>query len=220
MAVAVSPMLNHGTNLYVTDSDVLIGTEGEAIHGHTEHPHVSGFVGKTKEEIERDIIVPILESENLADTFREKREGFVGWRAASAEARVAEAVSMGLDTTALIASEDALDEQLRNIFSGWVELLGEPAVRALLGGLDLKKIVRKSTLPHSEIWPDHSWLYLANRFASHELCLIGVLHHVASGVGRRENIETLAGWSFLYIQEAYWEAGYSGQDAGRLELAT
>ena len=94
MAGAVLPMLNDGTNLYVTDRDARIGTEGEAILEHTEYPRVSGFVGKTREEIDRDIVVPILESENLADTFREKREDFVGWRGLLAEARVAEAFSI------------------------------------------------------------------------------------------------------------------------------
>ena len=117
MAGAVLLMLNDGTYFYVTDRDVLIGTDGEAVHGHTEYPRVSGFVGKTTEEIGRDIILPILESDNLAETFREKREEFVSWRGLLAETRVAEAFSMGLDTTALVALEDALDEQLRNILA-------------------------------------------------------------------------------------------------------
>ena len=117
MAGAVLPMLNDGTNIYVTDRDARIGTDGKAIRGHTEYPHVAGFVGKTREEIDRDFVVPILESENLAETFREKREEFVGWRGLSAETRVAEAFSMGLDTTAVMALEDALDEQLLKLVS-------------------------------------------------------------------------------------------------------
>ena len=94
--------------------------------------------------------------------------------------------------------------------------LGEPATKALLGAIDLKKVVRGGTMPHFEVWPEDSRNQIGHLFASSELCVIGVLHHLATGIGRAENVQTLADWSFAYIERAYEEAGRNGPFTFRL----
>ena len=50
-----------------------------------------------------------------------------------------------------------------------------------------------------------------------ELCLAAILGYLATGVGRRGNVKTLTAWGFQYSLDAYWDAGYYGQDYVKLE---
>ena len=112
--------------------------------------------------------------------------------------------------------ENQLHEDMQRIFSLSANQLGQPTLRTLLAGLDLKKIVRESSMPHSNAWPQQSWEDISRFLASSELCLIGVLHHLSTGIGRPDNVRALANWSFKYAEYAYWETGYNGRDATKL----
>ena len=183
MAVSAAPILNHGASSYISGSERL---------------------AKDKARIEREIIVPILESKDLVTTFLEKWTAFKEWRNSIAKAHFSDARSA---PGVLLQQEDTLDEELRRIFADAFERLGQVSVTPLLSGLQLRKIVRMSLLPHSDEWPECSWKGIAGRMTSNELCLVCILHHLATEAGQMSNVHTLAAWSFMYAQEAYFEAG-------------
>ena len=168
------------------------------------------MLASKKADIDRNVLVPILESDDIFSTFAEKRTEYKDWRSAWVSALTDQAKAKGVDIESVLAMQDSQDDHLKQIFAGSHERLGEPAVRALVGAVSLNKIVRNATMPHSDGWPEESWHHIAHLFASSELCMVGVLHHLATGIGRNENVQTLADWSFIYADDAYGEAGYYG----------
>ena len=192
-----------------------LATSGPAVYAPVEEPRIEmgsalDKLASQKESIDKNVVVPILESDDLYATFADKRETYRNWRNAWVAAVAAEADADDVDLSTVMESQDAQDDNLKgNIFRS-MAMLGEPATNALLGSIDLKKIVRGGTIPHFENWPEDSWNLIAHHFASSELCMIGVLHHLNTGIGRTENVRTLADWSFAYIERAYDEAGRNG----------
>ena len=171
------------------------------------------LLAKNKATIDRDVLVPILESADIYTTFADKRSEYKDWRHAWVTAIADETPANDANIKAAMEKQDDQDDNLKSIFTRSRDNLSDSAVSALLGALSLKKIVRNSTMPHAEEWPEESWQRLTHLFASSELCMIGVLHHLATGIGRNENVQTLADWSFLYAEDAYNEAGYFGKVA-------
>ena len=205
-----------GTDLYAPAIEASVEFDSAA-HLRPEQHSDLGLLASKKEDIDRNVLVPILESEDIFATFADKRTQYKDWRSAWVSALAGEARAKDVDIESVMAMQDAQDDHLTKIFTGSQERLGEPAVRALVGAVSLKKIVRNATMPHSEGWSEESWHYIAHLFASSEICMIGVLHHLATGIGRNENVQTLADWSFIYAENAYSEAGYYGPDATSLE---
>ena len=163
-----------------------------------------------KGSIDRNVVVPILESTNLYPTFEDKREEYKSWRNAWVSAIADEAVVNDIDLLTVMETQDVQDEQVKSIVMRSSAKLGESATKALLGAMDLKKVVRGGAMPHFEDWPEDSWNQIGHLFASSELCVIGVLHHLETGIGQTENVQPLADWSFAYIERAYEEAGRNG----------
>ena len=198
-----------------------LASSGPSVYAPTEESRtntgsaLNQFVSQ-KESIDRNVVVPILESDDLYTTFAAKREIYKNWRNAWVSAIAEEADANGIALSTVMESQDAQDERLKSTFTGSSGKLGEPATKALLGSIDLKRIVRGGTMPHFENWPEDSWGLIAHHFASSELCVIGVLHHLNTGMGRTENVQTLAEWSFAYIERAYGEAGRNGPFIHRL----
>ena len=198
-----------------------LATSGPAVYALVEEPGIElgsalNWLAGQKESIDRNVVVPILESANLNSTFADKREEYKGWRNAWVSALAEEAAVNDIDLSTVMESQDVQDEQLKSTFIRSSAKLGEPATKALLGAMDLKKVVRGGTMPHFEDWPEDSWNQIGHLFASSELCVIGVLHHLATGIGRTENVQTLADWSFAYVERAYGEAGRNGPFIFRL----
>ena len=154
-------------------------------------------------KVRRQVIAPILESQDLLHTFEEKREEYSKWRDSLPSAEG--------DLETLLAQEDRKDDALIAAFNDHRELLGDANIKATLESVRLRKIVRRSTIPYRETWPQESWHQIAHLMTSSELCNAGILEHLATGVGRKDNIETLARWGFQYALDAYWDAGYYGQ---------
>ena len=94
----------------------------------------------------RQVIAPILESQDLLHTFEEKREEYSKWLGSLPSAEG--------DLETLLAQEDRKDDALIAAFSDHRELLGDAAVKAAMENIRLRKIVRRSTLPHRETWPE------------------------------------------------------------------
>ena len=198
-----------------------LATSGPAVYAPVDEPGMDmgsalNQLASRKESIDRDVVAPILESNDLYTTFADKRETYKNWRNAWVAAVAAEAAADGADLSTVMESQDAQDEQLKSTFIKAQVKLGEPATKALLGAIDLKKIVRGGAMPHFEDWPEDSCNRIGHLFASSELCVIGVLHYLATGIGRTENVQTLADWSFAYIESAYGEAGRNGPFIYRL----
>ena len=52
---------------------------------------------------------------------------------------------------------------------------------------------------------------------SSDLCHAGILEHLATGAGRKENVDILARRAFQYLLEAYWDADFYGQNSTKVE---
>ena len=155
------------------------------------------------------VIAPIMEAEDMARVFVEMRRNYRDWTRSHPW--------RGGDLESVMSLEDRRDDALVSALGGHLEGLGERTLRAVLGGIDLKKIVRRSTLPYSETWPEESWHRISNLLADNELCNLAIIHHLATGEGCRGRIGTLAAWGFQYALDAYWDAGYYGQHSTKLE---
>ena len=103
------------------------------------------------------------------------------------------------------------------MFNAHRSALGDRVIKASLESVRLRRIVRKSVIPHRETWPEESWHQIAHLMTSSELCLAGIVEYLATGAGRRANVETLARWGFENALEAYHDAGYYGQNSTKLE---
>ena len=200
MTLAAEPILNHGPNVYA-------GWTEPAAPASRQEDRAS-----YNRRILGEILSPILNSDDISMAFQEKWPAFRQWRDTVAEAL---ATDTPQDLSAVLQREDAAEEKFRGVFDKASENLGQ-AIKPLLWGIRLRKIVRESVLPHLDSWPEDSYGIITRQMALNELCLAGVLYHLVAGAGREVNAHTLAVWSFKSVQEAYFEAGYNGK--GRIPL--
>jgi hypothetical protein len=170
--------------------------------------------------VDQYFLIPILESEDMASTFRQMRNAYGEWRDSVAYDSVSdEGIGEKFDQNleALLDAEDQLIDLWRTGFQTAAGILEPEDVKAILGALDLRQIVSHSTWPYIRSWPEESWEYIEQRMVSHELCMLSVTHHVGTGIGQKSNIRKLVVWSFKFVEEAYYEAGRNGRSAGPLE---
>ena len=170
--------------------------------------------------IDRDFLIPILESRNVAHTFRQMSEAYGDWRHSVINSGLShQEPQSGVDdqVSTLVAAEDELIDTWRQGFRLAAHTLELGVVKALGGALDLRQIASHSTWPHIADWPVQSWDYIERRMISHELCMLCVSHHVTTRTGLRPNVQKLAIWGFKCVKEAYYEAGRNGKSAGPLE---
>ena len=170
--------------------------------------------------IDQHVLIPILESRDVAHTFRQMRETYGQWRHSHSDSSPAHQQpdsELHDEISTLVATEDELIDTWREGFQLAARSLDRKVVKALLGALDLRQIVSHSTWPHIMAWPEDSWDYIEQRMISHELCMLCVSHHVGTRVGLKPNVQKLAVWGFKFMEEAYYEAGRSGKSAGPLE---
>lgn len=198
MTLPAAPILNHGPAVYQ-------GWTKPA----TPTPQWEKLAGDQR-RITNEVLSPILNSENITPTFLAKWPAFQQWRNAIADALAAD---LPQDLDAVLRQEDAAEAKLLGIFNQSPDRLGK-AIKPLQSGLQLRKIIRKSVLPHLESWPADSYGIIAKQLALNELCQACILHRLATGAGREANAYNLAAWSFLYAQDAYFEAGVGAGDLG------
>jgi hypothetical protein len=206
MTLIAAPILGNEPKAYILDSE----------RRHTTAPRLEETAGYVQ-RICTEIIIPILESEEPAAILLEKWIAFKELRDGAVKARLGNSDPCLED---LLRGEDDLEAQLRGILADASEKFGEGWIRPILGGLQLRKIVREIVLPHIESWPEDSREIIADRMALNELCMGCVLYHLGTDVGRETNAQTLAVWSYHYADYAYAEAGISGKDyvpEGRLD---
>ena len=201
MSRPVEMMLARWPLLYPGSTGDCQGCTGDDGQGEDHAAEVARVRGK--------VIAPILEAEDMAHVFAETRRNYRDWTRSHP--------GPGGDLESVMSLEDRRDDALVSALGGHLEGLGERTLRAVLGGIDLKKIVRRSTLPYSETWPEESWHRISNLLADNELCNLAIIHHLATGEGCRGRIGTLAAWGFQYALDAYWDAGYYGQHSTKLE---
>ena len=121
------------------------------------------------------------------------------------------------DVEAVLTNEDRLYDALTATFGVHSEELGESITKAVMEGIRLRRVVRRSIVPQRETWPEESWERIGHLMTNSELCLAGILEYLATEEGSRANVETLARWAFENALEAYWDAGYYGRDNVKLE---
>ena len=195
MTLPAAPILNHGPTVYTGWTKPAAPT-----------PQWEELAGD-KRRIADEILSPILNSDDITPAFQAKWPAFQQWRNAIADALAAD-TPQGLD--AMLRQEDAAEEKLLGAFNLASEKLGQ-AIKPVLSGIQLRKIIRQSVLPHLESWPENSYGIIAKRLTQNELCVACVLHHLATGAGQKTNVSTLSIWGFIYAQKAYFEAGYNGK---------
>ena len=159
--------------------------------------------------IREAVVAPLLDSGDIAQTFEESREAYKLWK-------VSHSGENG-DLGTLLAQQDGLDDVLATMFNDHRELLGDTTVKASLESVRLRRIVRRSVIPYRETWPQESWEKIAHLMSSSELCVAGIMEYLTTGRGSRNNVETLARWGFQYALDAYWDAGFYGQNSTNLE---
>ena len=114
-------------------------------------------------------------------------------------------------TEALLAHENWLDDALAAAFEEHRRTLGERTAKAVLESVKLRRITRGSAR-HRDNWPEEAWERNGHLMAVSELCLAGILEYLATGLGSRDNVETLARRAFENALDAYWDAGRYAQD--------
>ena len=154
-------------------------------------------------------VAPLPQSQDLTATFTEIRDAYQEWK----ESLTTETA----DLEETLAHEDRLGDRLATIMEEHQDELGERAVRAIRGTIDLRNIVRWSVIPYEETWPEESWPRIGQLMNDSELCLAAILEYLATGKGLQSHVEPLASWSFQYALEAYGDAGSYGQNWTRLE---
>ena len=161
------------------------------------------------DRIRGTIVAPLPQSQDLAATFIELREAYREWK----ESLTTETA----DLEETLADEDRLGDRLAAIMEEHQDELGERAVRAIRGTIDLRSIVRLSVIPYEETWPEESWPRIGRLMNDSELCLAAILEYLATGAGLQRNVVSLASWGFNYVLEAYGDAGRYSQKWTRLE---
>ena len=74
------------------------------------------------------------------------------------------------DPESVMSLEGRKDDALVSALGGHVEDMGDRTLMATSAGIGLRKIVRHSTLPYNETWPQDSWERKAHLLAENELC--------------------------------------------------
>ena len=171
-----------------------------------------GFAGESVDRVQlilSEVIVPILKAVDLAGELTGRWEKFKEFRDELVQFPLGDGEFWAED---ILRREDGIDAQLRAIFEGSSGEFSKGYIRPVLGGLQLRRVVRETVLPEVETWPDDSLEKIGGRMVLNELCLACVLHHLAAGVGSIANAKFLAGWSYYYAEYAYAEAGFSGKN--------
>ena len=159
--------------------------------------------------VSSEIIAPVLEAGDLVQIFVEKREIYRNWTPFLS--------GTGGDLESVISLEERKDYAIATALDGYFDELGERILRATREGIRLRGIVRRSTLPYMETWPEESWYQIGRLLADNELCNLAIIHFLITGEGKGRHLGTLAAWGFQYALDAYHDAGENGQDWVRLE---
>ena len=159
--------------------------------------------------VRSEIIAPVLEAEDLVQVFVEKREVYRSWTPSLP--------GTGGDLESVISLEERKDDAIATALDRNHDELGERILRATREGIRLRGIVRRSTLPYRETWPEGSWYQIGRLLADNELCNLAIIHFLITGEGKRRHLGALAAWGFQYALDAYHDAGDHGRNWVRLE---
>ena len=88
------------------------------------------------------------------------------------------------DLQSVMSLEERKDDAIAAALGRHHDELGERLLRATSAGIDLRKIVRQSTLPYHETWPEESWYQIGRMLAENELCNVAIIHYLATGEGK------------------------------------
>lgn len=171
------------------------------------YPEISGAAEENADEeaarVREEIRRPLLDSGDLVHTYKEARERYRSWKDSLATAE--------WDQETVVAQEARFEDALVATFEEHRAELGEQTVRGTRETVNLRRIVRKSVIPHRETWPEESWERIAHLMTMSELCWVVVLEFITNGEDMKENALTLARWGFQYALDAYWALGTTGR---------
>lgn len=159
--------------------------------------------------VRSEIIAPVLQAEDLVQVFVEKREVY--------RSGTPSLFGTGGDLESVISLEERKDDAIATALDRYYDELGGRILRATREGIRLRGIVRRSTLPYMETWPEGSWYQIGRLLADNELCNLAIIHFLVTGEGKRRHLDTLSAWGFQYALDAYFNAGDHGEDWVKVE---
>ena len=160
-------------------------------------------------KIREEVVRPLLDTEEFPNTFEGSLEAYKRWKDSLATTEP--------DLETVMAREDRNDAALAATFEEYRDVLGEQTARGAREIVNLRRIVRESVIPYRETWPEESWERIAHLMTGSELCLAGIVEYLATGEGNSTGALELAKLGFQHALDAYWDAGYYGQQSTRLE---
>ena len=161
------------------------------------------------ETIRKEVIAPLLHTDDLHNVIDEKKEEYRRWRDSLP--------IKDSDLDSLRDQEKRFDDTLAVALEGHRYELGDQAVKAGKESVRLRQIARESVLLHQETWPEESWDRIGDLMSNSEICIAGIFECLTTGEGSRANVGTLARMAFENALAAYYDAGENGQDSTRLE---
>ena len=166
--------------------------------------------------IRRDVVVPLLHAQGVDTVFQENWDLYMRWSHVASDA-----VINVLSKEEILRLADEVTMAAREYFADQgSELLDPTAIKALLGGLQLKDMVRQAVAgaDNDDGIPEEALEEISKLvplLAAHELCLLSVREYLDSRNKQfRENAHVLAQWSFHYADRAYAEWGFIELDLG------
>ena len=177
------------------------------------YPGIAGADERSDTEeaakIQEEVVRPLLDTEDFLNTFEGSLEAYKRWKDSLATTEP--------DLETVMAREDRNDDALAAVIEEKRDVLGEQTARGAREIVNLRRIVRESVIPYRETWPEESWERIAHLMTGSELCLAGILEFVSTGRGSRAKALELAKLGFQHALDAYWDAGYHGQNSTKLE---
>ena len=159
--------------------------------------------------VREEVVRPLLDTEDFLNAFEGSLEAYQRWKDSLA--------TTDPDLETVMAREDRNDDALAAVIEEKRDVLGKQTARGAREIVNLRRIVRESVIPYRETWPEESWHQIAHQMTGSELCLAGILEFVSTGRGSRAKALELAKLGFQHALDAYWDAGYHGQQSTRLE---
>lgn len=155
------------------------------------------FLAEIGRRVIADAVAPLLRGDELETAMPGCLEAYRRWTAF-----VSARLSAELSDAERQRLEDAADTELRALFEASAAAHFGPEYRQfLLQAQDIRRELLLSP-PPAAAQPAPRPAAVYGRLLAQDLCAVSVAQHIAYGLGRYENAQRLAWWSFGYARQA------------------
>ena len=163
------------------------------------------FLTEIRRRVVADAVAPLLRGDELETAMPGCLEAYRRWTAfasARLSAELADAERQRL--------EDAAEAELRTLFEASAAAHFGPEYRQfLLQAQDIRRDLLSET-PSNAAQPAPRPAAVYGLLLAQDLCAVAVAQHIAYGLGRFENAQRLARWSFGYARQAQRQSAANG----------